>query len=740
MNAFSENPFFFFVDNANPIFPMDVHQDAGKIIELSDTGCDAISPSSSIGPKNDANQSYLKKTLCLDDISFRKGFEEKQETNREELRKKKNSKSKVLPKDKTLLGKEKRKELTKERSKMINTEVNGKIDQRNNADLENILLREERNFANDSTLIDLTFFNDENYSTNKEPNFKKKKEENEMRRKMSDSYKNWNESKSTARLSRTPNSNVLEKENKEKRISSASRRSSQKQKENMSTIVSDDVTDKAKIKTSLEDKSTDSNCGEIRKTIDRGVDKDTFGIFAKNMQNNNNNNNDNKGKSRKEENVERSKQHFNRQFFNRQMDKKTASEMRAIPKSADFDKSKHRANMQKRYANKSWIKFNRNNSMIPKSEEKESFSDKEDFHKGNNDYLRSRVISNSAGSSSRRVEEIQKEKMKLEKKIDMASSFDDNSDTWNKSKNNLNERSRNTNRISENSLPRSVREEGNNDKVGIKKEDLEQIGAIFLASSLRKSGKLVNSKTTDNDDHNSKNNKSAQLEKSKMEKGQLDRMLFSSKICPMISNLSKLPSKTEKPIKSKIPIAIFRIKKELEDNLGSFKLQDGNRPRSKSIVTETDKSKEKKIDESTSTAIILVDKSDCTRDEDNEKDDCRVGTRRLNSLSKKVEESRKRKLDVQLKVLKMANDVKEKRRQQFEKCALREPLKKFINESQEVVDIAVTILEKDSKGEKKSSNADRRLENEVYSKPYSLRSGMYSKYLPNYFPSKRYRT
>lgn len=83
MNTFSENPFFFFVDNAHPIFPMD-YQDVGKIVELSDTGCDAISPSSSIRQKKDQNQSYCeKKTPRRDSASknIRKLFDEKQETN-----------------------------------------------------------------------------------------------------------------------------------------------------------------------------------------------------------------------------------------------------------------------------------------------------------------------------------------------------------------------------------------------------------------------------------------------------------------------------------------------------------------------------------------------------------------------------------------------------------------------------------------------------------------------------------
>ncbi|XP_043486091.1 myb-like protein I [Polistes fuscatus] len=681
MNGISENPFFFFVDNAHSMFPMDVYQDVGKIIELSDTGCDAISPSSSIEQKND----------------------EKRETNRE----KRNTKSNTLPKDKTFPRKVKTKEFTKERSKMINSKVNEKIDQweRNIADFENTLLRDQRNFASDSSWIendvidpDLIFLNVPNYSMNTEPNLKNRSEENETRRNISD-----------------------EKGNKKQRISSASR-PPPKQKENKSQIVSNDVTENAK--TSRKDKLKDFNDGK-RKMIDRAVDKDSlsnnsdvFGIIEENMKNNMENVN------KKESNDEKLGENFNRQRFNRKINNKT------ISKSADFDKSKHRANMLKRYPNKSWIKLSTNNlntnnsSTIPKNQEKQTFLDNKhlnntSFVNNNNNNSRRKIISNSARSpSSRRLEKIQKEMIKQEEKINMASSFDDNSDAWNKT-NNLINRSKNTNRVSGNSLGRSVRRERENNKVDIEKKDLEKIGAIFLASSLRKSGKLENSsKANDNDDRNSKNNKSDQLETNKMEKG-----------------LSKI----EKSIKSRIPIAISRMKQKFEDNVDYFKLQDYNRSRSKlrsrSIVTETDRFDENKIDESTSTAIILVDKSDCTRDENNEKDD--KDGMRLNSFRTKLEESRKRKMDVESKVFKMANDVKERRRQTFEKCVSREPFKKFPNESHEIVDIAVTILEKNTKGKTKSSNDDRRLKNndrnhkEIYSKPYSLRSGMYSKYLHN---------
>ncbi|XP_015188009.1 PREDICTED: UPF0396 protein-like [Polistes dominula] len=631
MNEISENPLVFFVENTHPMFPMNVYQDVGKIIELSDTGCDAISPSSSIEEeKNDEDQSYLKKTLCRETtLSLQKAFDEKQETNRE---KRNSTKSNVLSKDKAFLRKVKTKEGTKERFKMINSEANEKIDQwkRNIADFENNLLRDQRNLANDSkdpVDPDYIFPNVHNYSMNTEPNDKIRKEF----------------------------------------------RPAQKQQENKSKIVSNDVRDNAK--TSRQNNLKAFNRVK-RKMIDRAIDKDDslsnnsvmFGIFEENM---------NKGKSKKFSTKEESKEKELTENLHQQRVNRQTNNKKTISKSADFDKSKHR--------NKSWNKSN----TTSKLEEKQA----KDIEFVNNDNSRAKVVSHSAGSSSRRVEDIEKDKNM------MALSFDDNSDTLNRSINNFIKRSDNRNRVSGNSLARSIRKEGN-----IERKDLEKIGAIFLASSLRKSEKLANSKTTDNDDHNSKNAKNAKNNQS----DQLETPKVNKESC-----------KSEKSIKSRIPIAISRMK-----NLNYFKdcnrsrSRSRSRLRSRSVVTETDRFNENKIDESTSTAIILLDKSDCTGDDNNDT--------RLNWFGRKLVESRQRKIDVESKVFKIANDVKEKRRQQFEKCALREPSKKFTNESQEIVDIAVTILEKDSKGETKSSN---QIHSKPYSKAYSLRSGMYSKYL-----------
>ncbi|XP_043678385.1 uncharacterized protein LOC122633954 [Vespula pensylvanica] len=160
MNAFSENPFFFFVDNAHPIFPMDVFQDAGKIIELSDTGCDAISPSSSVRQKKDKNQSYCEKKVPRHDPAsknIRKIFDQKQETNREEFQKKSNTRGNTSTTDKTPPKKIKTKEFLRERSKTMNRENNEKIDQweRNIADFESIL-RGQGNFVDVTDDSDLS--------------------------------------------------------------------------------------------------------------------------------------------------------------------------------------------------------------------------------------------------------------------------------------------------------------------------------------------------------------------------------------------------------------------------------------------------------------------------------------------------------------------------------------------------------------------------------------------------------
>ncbi|CAD1474467.1 unnamed protein product [Heterotrigona itama] len=44
MNSFADNPLFFFMDNISPIISMKANKDVRKIVELSDTGCDARLP------------------------------------------------------------------------------------------------------------------------------------------------------------------------------------------------------------------------------------------------------------------------------------------------------------------------------------------------------------------------------------------------------------------------------------------------------------------------------------------------------------------------------------------------------------------------------------------------------------------------------------------------------------------------------------------------------------------------
>ncbi|XP_076665046.1 uncharacterized protein LOC143367293 [Andrena cerasifolii] len=57
MNAFPDNPFFFFMDNPPPIFSADVSKNARKIVELSDTGCDARIPVGTVPPHTNRNYS-----------------------------------------------------------------------------------------------------------------------------------------------------------------------------------------------------------------------------------------------------------------------------------------------------------------------------------------------------------------------------------------------------------------------------------------------------------------------------------------------------------------------------------------------------------------------------------------------------------------------------------------------------------------------------------------------------------
>nr|XP_050860208.1 myb-like protein D [Vespula vulgaris] len=773
MNAFSENPFFFFVDNAHPIFPMDVFQDAGKIIELSDTGCDAISPSSSVRQKKDKNQSHCEKKVPRHDPAsknIRKIFDQKQETNREEFQKKSNTRGNTSTTDKTPPKKIKTKEFLRERSKTMDRENNEKIDQweRNIADFESIL-RGQGNFIDDLSSNDVTDDSDlSNYLLKKATNRKNKREEKETRKKVFDPYKNSNESTSTTKLSQSRHgSNDLENDNnKRKRIFSATC-SSQKKKENFSKPIFNDITDNTKIKNDFSfvnnvnernDEMLKDFDKEIKKSIDRAVDidsiSDMFENFDENVIKKSENINEEKNDLRleKQENVEILKNNFNRQDVNHEMDNKTLFERRkGTSRSADLDKMKYRDNMAKRNVNKNSMKSDRNNLATSKIQDNENNIEKENFNNKNNK-TKSRVLPKSAGSFSRRKEDIQKEKVELKKEINnMAFSFDDNSDASKKLKKNIKEKSPTRNQISGYSLSKSVREEKENDKAGIQRKDLENIGAIFISSAMKNSKRWSNSKTTDKEDKNLQSNndlknKSDQLESNKIEEANSDETSSFSKIHSTISNLLKLSDKTEKSIRSRIPIAISRLKKELGDNFDISKLENRRRSRSRSkvVIRENNRLKDNKIDESTSTAIILVDKSDCTRDDDNEENDREKS--RSNSSNRKYEGARKKKMDVELKVFKMAKAEKEERRKEFEKCGLREPVKKLKNGSQEMIDIAVTILERKSEGVKTSSNSDdKHLENvhanqeEGYSKPYSLRSGIYSRYFPN-LPSKTYRT
>ncbi|KAL2714413.1 myb-like protein D [Vespula squamosa] len=770
MNAFSENPFFFFVDNAHPIFPMDVYQDVGKIIELSDTGCDAISPSSTRQKKDqnrEKDQYCEKKTPRHNSApkNIRKIFDEKQETNKEEFQKKSNTRGNVLSADKTSPRKIKTKEFLKERSKTIDRENNEKIEQweRNIADFESIL-KGQGNFIGDlssNEVIDDSDLSD--YLLKKAINRKNQRKENDTRKKVFDPYKNSNESTSTTKLSQSRDgSNDLENNNnKRKRIFSTTR-SAQKKKENSSKPEFNDVTDDTKVRT---DFSFVTNVNErnnevlkdldkeIKKSIDRAVDIDSISDMFENLDGNltkkiENINQEKNSTLKKQENVENFENDFNRQDVDHEMNNKTLSERKkGASKSADLDRMKYRENMTKRNVNKS--STDGNNSATTKIQDNESFIEKESFHNKNNK-TKSRVLPKSAGSVSRRKEDIQKEKIESKKEINMAFSFDDNSDASKKLKKNVKERSSDTNPISGYSFSKSVKEDRESNKAGIQRKDLENIGAIFLSSAMKKSKRW--SKTIDNEDknltsNNDPQNTSDQLEENKIEEDNSDRPPSFAKFHSTISNLLKLSDKTEKSIRSRIPIAISRLKKELGDNCNISNLENRRRSRSKSkvIIRETNRLKDNKIDESTSTALILVDKSDCTRDNDNEENDQEKS--RQNSSNRKFEGARKKKMDVELKVFKMAKAEKEERRKEFEKCGLREPGKKLKNRSQEMIDIAVTILERKSEGVKTSdgTNSDgKHLENvhadhEGYSKPYSLRSGIYTRYFPN-FSSKSYRT
>lgn len=656
----------------------------------------------------------------------------------------------------------------------MDREINEKIEQweRNIADFENTLLRGQGNLMNDLSSNEKVIVDSDlsNYFFKKATNRKNKREENEIRKKDFDLYKNSNESTHTSKLSRSRDgSNDSENDdNKRKRRISSAKCSLPKKKENSSTKpVFNDVTDDTKVTTdfSFVTNVNESNNEmlkdpnkEIRKSIDRAVDIDSISDMFDNFDENIKNKFENINKKKhdftlkKQENVENLKENFKRQDVNRETNNNTLfARRKGNSRSADRDRMNYRDNMAKRNANKNSIKSDENNSAAKKIQGDECFIEKENFNDTNNK-TKSRVLPKSAGSFSRQKEDIQKKQIESNKEINMTFSFgDDNSDASKKFRKNINERSPIKNHVCGYSLSRSVREEKENDKADIQRKDLEKVGAIFISSAMKKSKRLSNLRKTNNEDKNLKNDNDLkdepdQLETNKIEEVNKDRTSSFSKIHSTISNFLKLSSKTERSMRSRIPIAISRLKKELGDNFNNSKLEDHRRSRSRSkvVVRKTDRLKDNKIDESTSTALILVDKSDCTRDDDNEKNDREKY--RSNSSNRKFEEAHKKKIDVESKVFKMAKAEKEERRKEFEKCGLREPVNKLKNRSQEIVDIAVTILERKSKGVKTTSNSNgRHLENvhadheEVYSKPYSLRSGIYSRYLPN-FSSKSYRT
>lgn len=57
MNSFADNPLFFFMDNMSPIISMKANKDIRKIVELSDTGCDARLPAFKASRNTDRSHS-----------------------------------------------------------------------------------------------------------------------------------------------------------------------------------------------------------------------------------------------------------------------------------------------------------------------------------------------------------------------------------------------------------------------------------------------------------------------------------------------------------------------------------------------------------------------------------------------------------------------------------------------------------------------------------------------------------
>ncbi|XP_076645311.1 uncharacterized protein LOC143354833 [Halictus rubicundus] len=76
MNSFVDSPFLFFVDNAPPIFADNPGEDQRKIIEISDVGCDAITPTMTL-----QNKSQHPPTRTTTAKNSRPRYEEKSTNN-----------------------------------------------------------------------------------------------------------------------------------------------------------------------------------------------------------------------------------------------------------------------------------------------------------------------------------------------------------------------------------------------------------------------------------------------------------------------------------------------------------------------------------------------------------------------------------------------------------------------------------------------------------------------------------
>ncbi|KAK2587680.1 hypothetical protein KPH14_003797 [Odynerus spinipes] len=749
MNSYDDNPFFFFVDNAHPAFPMDAYSDMGKIIELSDTGCDARTPSVSAGRRSNPNRQYIGKTHHHDVSSFRDVFDDKERSVNEQLNEVLDKRTRRVPaRDRTVPR--------NPRSRTIERNNNEKVDQweRNIAEFKTTLLKGPTNLHDDSSIENIIDHdrvsknsrvydnsNLKNSPPRREINRKSRKEEmnmnvkNEMRGRVPDYVKNSTEARSTAGFHR-------EEAGKAKRVASATRPTrvdNRKREEHVRKNDNEARSDESK---NLRD--------AMRRSIDRAVDKDSLSDNSnteEDLDPNANENHENLVKENNSVSVQRSKTLFTHNVetnknnsrepkrpSSRERKTRATAQPRPIAKSADFDKAKHRANMAKRYANKTWMKAKQNTYTNEATRENEnsvnSNARKSDFVK-KNENPRAKAVSKSAGAPTRKREDGQTEEAES-KEIDMAASFDDNADTAKRAMKNQEERS-STNKTRTTGVSNSPRQEAQNNarssetqpanQGGIQKKDLAKLSAIFISSTLKRASKSSFSKLTNKNDRESRKeaNKSDPIERKRMEE------LGNPKIPPSISNLSKLPSKTEKWVTSKIPVAISRLKKELEETRGS------------QVAREDDE----RIDEATSIGKISIDKSNYIRNNHNEKDEIRT---RFDEWSRKLEDIRRREKDVELKVFNMAKEQKEARRKEFERRGLRESIKRPRDETKDIIDIAAKMYEREDT-EKRSryttnfnhsrdaierSYLDNDYANhtEPYVKPCSLRSSIYARYFP----------